>query len=323
MPVASGQACFFGPERIDMKRHDFAGAAAQVLDLIAEFTQGDPDVDQSAIAAGRAKAVSMLERAATLEVLSTASVVRVRVINESGHKLPTGHIEGRRVWVNVRFLNKRGEVVREHGRYDESSATLDSGSTTVFEMHVGLSASAAGATGLPPGPTGHMALADTIEKDNRIPPRGWSNAAYAAGGAPAVGAVYADGQHWADVDFAIPPGAVRADARLYYQNTPREYIDHLRDANTTDHWGQTLHSLWTATGRGAPILMASSSVGLTRPRIQPATTAASLPEALARMLGDFGSRVPRGSASDRDGDGVVTMADLFRFLAEQEGDGAR
>jgi hypothetical protein len=84
------------------------------------------------------------------------------------------------VWVNVRFLNKRGEVVREHGRYDESSATLDSGSTTVFEMHVGLSASAA------------------------------------------LGTVYADGQHWADVDFAIPPGAVRADARLYYQSTPRE-----------------------------------------------------------------------------------------------------
>jgi hypothetical protein len=69
--------------------------------------------------------------------------------------------------------------------------------------------------------------------------------------------------------------------------------------------------------------MASRSVGLTRRRIQPATTAASLQEALARMLGDFGSRVPRGSARDRDGDGVVTMADLSRFLAEQEGDGAR
>jgi hypothetical protein len=46
---------------------------------------------------------------------------------------------------------------------------------------------------------------------------------------------------------------------LYYQNLPRHYIEALRDSNVTDHWGQTLYDLWEATGKGAPILMASAS----------------------------------------------------------------
>ncbi len=315
MPVVNGQACYWGPDRPDMKRHDFAGAAAQVLDIIAAYTQGDPDVDQAAIAAGRAKAVSMLERAASLQVSNQGSTLKVRVINESGHKLPTGHIEGRRVWVNVRFLNKRNEVVHEHGHYDMAQAELDAASTTVFEMFVGLSDFAAGATGLPAGPTGHMALADTIVKDNRIPPRGWNNAAYAAGGAPAVGTAYPDGQYWADVEYAIPAGAVRAEVNVYYQNTPREYIDHLRDANTSNHWGQTLHDLWTATGRGAPILMTTRTHTFTHPSLSSTVSMAFPQDELVTLLSNFGKPVARGKHGDINGDGVVSFADLTTLLA--------
>ena len=49
---------------------------------------------------------------------------------------------------------------------------------------------------------------------------------------------------------------------VYYQNTPREYIEHLRDGNFTDHWGQTLYDLWETTGKGAPILMTTNSIAL-------------------------------------------------------------
>lgn len=288
MPKTAGRPCYFGPERTDMAKHEFAGAAAQVLDLIGYVYANDPEADPAALAEGRARSVSMLERAATLESHQDGSSLAVRVTNETGHKLPTGHIEGRRVWVNVRFLDAGGAVIAERGGYDLGTAELDESSTTVFEMHVGLSPAAAAATGYPAGRTGHMALADVIVKDNRIPPRGWNNAAYEAGGAPAVGATYLDGQHWADLSYAIAPGAVAAEVNVYYQNTPKFYIEELRDGNHTDQWGEILHHAWEQTGRGAPILMAT-------------TTAPILPQ-------------PPACPGDADGDGVVGLADIAVVL---------
>lgn len=255
MPGVAGQACFYGPQRPDVRRHSFAGAAAQVLDLIQEATLDDPGVEHRAIRRGRERDVEMLEKAASLELTQSAGSLRVRVVNQSGHKLPTGHIEGRRVWIDVRFADSGGNLLRDFGRYDAAQALLDEDSTRVYEMHVGLSAAAAAATGLPAGPTGHMSLADTIEKDNRIPPRGFSNSSYAQAGAGVVGHSYADGQFWDDAWFTVPAGAVSVSVRLQYQNTPRHYIEELRDNNHTDSRGQELYRLWERTGRGAPIEM--------------------------------------------------------------------
>lgn len=315
MPKALAQACSFGPERPHMARHEFAGAGAQVLDIIAAYTLNDPAVDQAAIAAGRAASVSMLQRAATLQTSQASQWLNVRVINEGGHKLPTGHIEGRRVWVSVAFEDALGTVIGERGGYDHGTATLDTATTTVFEMHVGLDAAAAAATGLPEGPTGHMALANTIEKDNRIPPRGFNNAAYAAAGAPVVGATYADGQYWADVPYIIPPGTARAVVGLYYQNTPREYIEHLRDHNHTDHWGLTLYTLWEATGRGAPIEMATASIAIAPPCFGDHNADGVVNTAdLVTMLGRFGQTASPGTPEDLNGDGAINTADLVVLL---------
>lgn len=262
MPTTTARGCFYGRVRDDLARHEFAGAAAQSLDLVLAHYPDDPRVDPSLVAAGRARAISMLERTATLQLARDGAELVARVINQTGHKIPTGHIEGRRIWLNVRFLDGDGAVVGEHGHYDTAEATLDEASTTVYEMKVGLSADAAAATGLPAGPTGHMALADTIQKDNRIPPRGFTNAAFEAGGAPVVGATYADGQHWSELRFPLPAGATRAEATLYYQSLPRYYIEELREGNTTDDWGEILHDLWVETGRGAPIEMATRELSL-------------------------------------------------------------
>jgi hypothetical protein len=262
MPRAEAQACVYGPVRSDTRRHEFAGAGAQGLDLIALHSRNDPEVDQDALARARAASVSMLQRAATLRGEQSGGWFMARVTNETGHKLPTGHIEGRRAWVNVRFLDASGSIVSEIGRYDYAEAVLDEASAAVFEMRVGLSDVAAGLTGLPAGETKRMAIADTIEKDTRIPPRGFTNEAFELGGAPVVGAEYADGQHWHDSWYRVPEGAIDVTVSLYYQNTPRWYIDHLKDHNHTDDWGDTLHNLWTQTGRGEPILMASSTVQL-------------------------------------------------------------
>ena len=85
-------------------------------------------------------------------------------------------------------------------------------------------------------------------------------AAFDDAGAPVVGETYGDGQYWHDSRFEIPQNAVRAEVTLYYQSTPREYIEALRDENFSNHWGDTLHAVWEATGRGTPVAMASSAL---------------------------------------------------------------
>ncbi len=262
MPRSEAKACFFGPTRPDVARHDFAGASAWVLDIIGLNERDNPNVDQLSLRVARDKAVDMLERAASLVARRDRGLLRVRIINETGHKLPTGHIEGRRVFLNVQFLDGEGSLLREHGAYNLETAELDEESTRVYEMHVGISREAAIATGLPIGVTTHMALATTIEKDNRIPPRGFENEAFEAAGAPVVGAEYADGQYWDDLALKIPRGAAHARVRLYYQTVTRHYIEALQSGNFTNDTGRILHELWEATGKCAPILMTSKELDL-------------------------------------------------------------
>jgi len=315
MPRVAAKNTFFSSMRPDLRWHDCAGAGAQVLDIIAAYTANDPAVDQSHIAAGRAKAVDMLQRAASVQVSQSGATLSVRVTNQTGHKLPTGHIEGRRIWVNVVFRDAANHPLAEHGAYNPVTADLDTASTRVYEMRVGLSAEAAALTGLPPGATTHMALADTIEFDNRIPPRGFDNAAFEAAGAPAVGHPYADGQYWDDVPFPVPPGAASAQVRLYYQNTPKEYIEHLRDANTSDHWGQTLYTLWAATGKGAPIEMAAAAIDLSAPCTPDYNGDGTLdPDDLADFIACYFTQPPCERA-DVNGDGTADPDDLADFIA--------
>lgn len=263
MPRFSGQGCFFGPERPDLARHDFSGSAAWVLEIIGLHYQNSPEVNQAALAAGRQRAISMLERAASLELDQLGPTLHVRVVNETGHKLPTGHIEGRRAWLNLRFFDAAGQLLREFGHYDHQEAELDEQGIPVYEMKIGLSPAAAAAVGLPAGETTHMSLADVIVKDTRIPPRGFNNAAYEAAGAPAVAADYADGQYWHDAYFSIPAGAARAEATANYQIVTRHYIEALHEGNATDAWGQILHDLWLQTDRAPPVAMATAALSIT------------------------------------------------------------
>ncbi len=325
MPVRAGYASVIGPHRPDLRSHDFAGASSWVLDIIGRHYSDDPAVDQAALAVGMAAANDMLGRSASLDLAQDAGgVLRARVINESGHKLPTGHIEGRRAWVQVRLRDAGGNLLREYGGYDPLTAELDEASTIVYEMAVGLSAAAAAATGQAPGRTTHMALADTIEKDTRIPPRGFTNAAYTAGGAPAVGRAYADGQYWDDARFWIPANAASAEVTVLYQTVTRHYIEALRDGNASDHWGQTLHDLWEESGRAAPITMASASIplaGFVRGDfngngVLDASDAARLAACLAQGADSESCR-----AGDFNGDNLVDCSDADAMIAAWNGPG--
>ena len=68
---------------------------------------------------------------------------------------------------------------------------------------------------------------------------------------------YADGQYWDDTIFGIPPLARRAEVRVFYQTTSKEYIDFLRTANTAPapNAGTVAHDLWSEFGKSEPVQM--------------------------------------------------------------------
>ncbi|MEW6220748.1 MAG: hypothetical protein AB1634_14620 [Thermodesulfobacteriota bacterium] len=211
--------------------------------------------------------------------------VTVRVENLTGHKLPTGYIEGRQMWIHIRATDEGGAVIFEDGVLDASGQLQRTpGVTKVYEQVT----DAEGYSFLPPDQKKfRFVLMNTIKKDNRIPPRGYNKAAYQADGAFIIPEnLYADGQNWDETaySFTLPAnvsGKVRVTATLYYQTFNREYVDFLKTHDqepTQAHggrarnlpaggnyaaghttWGSALEALWTDVGQGPPVEMRSAS----------------------------------------------------------------
>lgn len=201
-----------------------------------------PYLDQTII-----EARSMLRRAATV----TTSIyddagktwASVRVVNETGHKLPTGYPEGRRMWLNLRAYDDVGNLLYESGAYDNATGilTLDP-AIRVYEVKQGLTPELAAVVGKAPGATFHFTLNNMTVKDNRIPPRGYTVADFDQPGLRPVGAAFADGQYWDDSVYEVPGETARVVATLYYQTSSKDYIDFLRANGGAD--GATLGLLW-------------------------------------------------------------------------------
>jgi hypothetical protein len=205
----------------------------------------------------------MLQLAATLALTPTPYGVDVRVTNETAHKLPSGYPEGRRIWLNVRATDAASQTVFESGHYDASTGELThDAQAKIYEIHPGLSPALAGAIGLPAGPSFHFVLNDTIYEDNRIPPRGFTNAAFEAIQSPPVGHAYADGQYWDDTPYTLPASSESVTVTLYYQTTTKEYVEFLRDANVTNGAGDTLYAEWVLHGKAAPVVMAQAKAAV-------------------------------------------------------------
>jgi hypothetical protein len=204
-----------------------------------------------------AAAESMLKRSATMVAslveTGTGKAATVRVINETGHKLPTGYPEGRRMWVNLQAFNATGELIFESAAYDWDTGLLTHGpEAKVYEVKQGRTPELAAWLGDAAGPSFHFAANNTTFKDNRIPPRGFTNAAFDQPGMRPVDATFADGQYWDDTTYAVPPETTRLIARLYYQTASSEYIDFLKEKGGAD--GETLAMLWEDS-KSPPVLV--------------------------------------------------------------------
>ena len=257
------------PHRDHFVQHGPVGGSTWVQDAVIDLWRLDEE-EKSALKWGQKKAIEFLQTAAKIEIkLEAGGGARVRVTNLAGHKLPTGYIEGRRAWMNVRFLGSDGKVIRELGRFDKVKSEIfgeavevpdliDPESTHVYECLPGLSEDQAAKYGKKPGKSFHFVLNDIITKDSRIPPKGFSNAAFKERGAQPVGVEYADGQHWDEMVLDLPDGCTKVEARLLYQSVTWEYVKFLAENNTTDDWGKRLYEVWSRTGQCAPSVLAGA-----------------------------------------------------------------
>ncbi len=263
MPDAEGVGCSFGDYRTDLAQHQFNGGNTWLLNAVRTlYPDSETGLDDASVNASIARTVAMLQNASDMELSQSGSDLNVRIINQTGHKLPTGYPEGRRMWINVKFFDDQNQLIAEHGAYDNATAVLTTSDTKVYETKLGVSADVAALAGVPAGEGFHFAINNMRLKDNRIPPRGFTNAGFEAAQADPVGYTYADGQYWDDTQFTIPPGADHAEVRLYYQSVSKEYIEFLRDENRTDDKGDIAYQAWLDTGKSAPVEMDFGTITL-------------------------------------------------------------
>ncbi len=249
------------PNRSDLPLHDFTGGNTFVPDIVSTYYPDEVDVAQ--LADAKARATGMIEKAATMTLTREDYGVSVRVFNETGHKIPSGYPEGRRMWLNVKAYDGTGQQIYESGAYDFATAVLARDEDAkIYEIHPGLSNALAAALGQPAGHSFHFVLSDTVFSDNRIPPRGFTNAAFVQIQSPPVDYAYADGQYWDDTEYHLPEAADSVHVTLYYQTTSKEYVEFLRDANTTNSAGQDLYDSWVAQGMAPPVVVATASTGV-------------------------------------------------------------
>ena len=238
--------------------HEFAGANAWVPGIIkAEFggnlLQQPEDYDRT-IAAARdmlaaSATVSTAVTAYTPATPTTAGSISLDVVvtNLSGHKLPTGSSEGRRMWLNVQVRSAGNALVAESGAYDVATATLtEDVQARVYEALQGIwnaqshscVVESAGAKQF------HFVLNDCVAKDNRIPPIGFRRTAPDDPEGLEVGPVAANYPETSPgsgvlvntdrvaYTFAVPAGTtgpLAAKATLYHQVASSDYITFLRD----------------------------------------------------------------------------------------------
>ena len=163
MRPVSGFGCNKEPIfRNDLPLHAMTGGNYWMPDAILYLDGQDKlrlggglDNDQiSALSLAKSRAIEQLDLAATVTVEGDA----VKVVNLTGHKLISGYPEGRRMWLNIKWYNGLGELIREDGAYGplydgsgnpvmdplngtvqvESIHNLHDPNTRIYEAHYGL-----------------------------------------------------------------------------------------------------------------------------------------------------------------------------------------
>jgi hypothetical protein len=269
MPMVKATMAIGSPER-EFGKHQWGGGNSQWQRGIWQLwkdVKKDTSFNAEQTYAAAATGAAMLERAAELEVALVNNRLQVTVINNTGHKLPTGYAEGRRMWLQV-TASVSNTVIYSSGVPIDG---LIAGDTKIYEMKQGLTVNHATALGRPTlaGTGFHFILNNAIVGDNRIPPRGYTAAAFAERDMLPVGYHYADGQYWDTTLYRIPRASTHVEVKLLFQSASPEYLDFLEanaDFAVADavlgemNWGQTVGQLRRDLKLTEPAIVATATI---------------------------------------------------------------
>jgi len=284
----------------DLPVHDFAGGNAWMPDVLrGEYPNLGIDNE---LQATRDKALDMLQnQSANVTVTAPASVtaggnmiVSVRVTNLTGHKLPTGYPEGRRMWLHLQASDGNSTLFFESAAYDTATGILtEDAQVKIYETQPGRwnhnGTNQCDVVDGASSPMFHFVLNDCVHKDNRIPPQGFTGGSDVE--TQPVGYFYPETTpgsgilvNFDDTDYTIPvpagtPGPISVVATLRYQTTSKDYVEFLdaqasangfpndcinRTTGTpTQSRAAYMLALWQAYGRSAPVDMDSDSGSVT------------------------------------------------------------
>jgi len=280
----------------DMAMHHFAGGNVWIPDVLR---QEYPNLSlETQFLTTIALAYDMLQnQSAVVELTAPAMVpdggtmpLSVMVTNLTGHKLPTGYPEGRRMWLNVQVHDGLGGLVWESGAYDPITGVLtEDAQAKVYEAKPGIfnynGTNECDCVDGGGSPIFHFALNNCFVKDNRIPPLGFTGGTDLE--VQPVGYSYPEtspgsgilvNYDTTDYTVAVPPGTVgplSITSTLRYQTTSKEYVEFLlneavtnsfppdcierTDGFPTESRAQILHDMWNTYDKCPPVDMTSDT----------------------------------------------------------------
>lgn len=303
------RACVFDPldngvgrRAGNLRTHQFAGGNSwipQVLkNLYGAALELDEDGREEAFDLTSMYALDMLQNKSALvetQVVSQTATdidLSVKVTNLTGHKLPTGYPEGRRMWLHVVASDGNDQVFWESGAYDPLTGVLtEDAQIKIYESLQGIwnpaADGGAGACEITDGDGDkmfHFVLNNCVAKDNRIPPLGFTGATNLE--MLPVGITYPARPGHPDqvvnydvTSYQVPitgvTGPISFEATLKYQIASKEYIDFLDKQATVNGFqsenlmcnrtwtegpadlsrGAFMKSLWETYDRSPPVDM--------------------------------------------------------------------
>ena len=247
----------YSVERTPYWLHSFVGGNSYMLKLLKNNIDtlgltAEPEHFDSTIASVEnlltKKAVDISSESWTE---NDSIVIRVKIENKAGHKLPTG-IPFRRMWVHLKVETSGNETIFESGKWDDKGYLVDYNSgyephyqTITAEDQVQVYESVF--AGLDEVPTFKLMRAEKFLKDNRIPPKGFSSSHNSYDSTQVYGNALNDPDFNKDgstegtgsdfITYKFPEPAnknINATIELCYQSIKPQSIDSLRTVNEPD-----------------------------------------------------------------------------------------